>query len=152
AYDAGDSLSQATIAGNTVVLPSGGSGLTLLAGDGGGANEDQIANTLVAYNEIQGSGSGSVQPIAITAVSGRRGGSANSLHGLDILGNDIQFTGEPEPGVPSRGILLGMADGCSGGPGIDCSKNDVASQITIERNSITGPDEGVLVPDACCGG
>jgi subtilisin-like proprotein convertase family protein len=152
ADDVGDSFSQTTIAGNNIVFPSGGSGLTLLAGDGGGADENQIADTLVAYNEIQGSGSGSVQPVAITAVSGRRGGSANGLHGLDILGNEIQFTGEPEPGVPSRGILLGMSDGCSGGPGIDCSMNNVASQITIERNAITGPAEGVLVDDACCGG
>jgi len=152
AYDVADSLSQATIAGNNIVFPSGGSGLTLLVGDGGGADENQIADTLVAYNEIQGSGSGSVQPVAITAVSGRRGGSANGLHGLDILGNEIQFTGEPEPGVPSRAILLVMSDGCSGGPGIDCSKNNVASQITIERNSITGPDEGVLIDDPCCGG
>jgi subtilisin-like proprotein convertase family protein len=148
--DVGDSVSRITVAGNRINFSGGLFGVTFAVGAGGGETQDRLADALVAFNILQGSGGNGG---AINAWSGLQGGTNNTINGLDVLGNDSSYSGTAPPGNPSRGVSIGMSDGCSGaglGQGV-CSKDNSASNISIERNNLQGQVEGILATDACCG-
>ncbi|MHB8643136.1 MAG: proprotein convertase P-domain-containing protein [Gaiellaceae bacterium] len=143
----GDAVNGITVAGNDISI-AGGFGVNLSAGAGGGADQNQVSDALIAYNSIAVNAPG----FAINTVSGLQGGSANVVENATFVGNHIVFSGAVPAGASARGISIVMSDGCTDdGAQRICSKNNVAKSITIEGNLLQGQDQGVLVTDSCCG-
>lgn len=158
---ANEEVQRMTVASNTVQVGTAGTatdtphtvGMELKAGLGGGANDNRLTDVLAAYNDVEVAGGGE----GISGASGQMGGSSNVVQNLDLLGNDIVFSGQPSvrtgPDPRLRAIEFALSDGCSGGPGVGCSAGNVLEDVRIVGNLLEGQSNaGVLASDPCCAG
>lgn len=148
---AGDVVERLTIEGNVIRLAQPGHAMNLTVGEGAGADENRIADVVVAHNTIEVPDFG----FGINTWSGFRGGSANVVEDLRISENTIHFSGSPPVGQTTRGIVLSLSDGCNTegcmGPGTVSPTDNVVRRIEIVGNVIEGSTRGVIAADPCCG-
>jgi subtilisin-like proprotein convertase family protein len=157
---AGDEIQRLTVAGNHIEVNQAGSsntspvpvGIDLKLGLDAGANSNTLSDALVAYNDVEPLGAS----MGIVGVAGQHGGSSNVIDTLTVIGNHIAFSGQPAITAGSqirlRAISFGLSDGCSGGPGVGCSNDDVIRHVQILGNVLTGQSNaGVMAAEPCCG-
>src|ERR1035438_3037185 len=80
----------------------------------------------------------------------------NSLNGVQVIGNQLIMTGPGRYPAEPVGINIANGDAASddGDPSlfpIQYSENDVASNIAILSNTISGANFGIEVQESCCG-
>jgi uncharacterized protein (TIGR03437 family) len=149
----GDTLQHTTIANNNIVLQSpGGEAIQVLAGSGIGCTNNQVLDTLIANNVI----TGTFVESGIHLGNGTGSASKNSLNGVQVIGNQLIMTGPGRYPAEPVGINIANGDGASddGDPSlfpIQYSENDVASNIAILSNTISGANFGIEVQESCCG-
>lgn len=140
-----------SIEGNVIRLTQPGHAMNLTVGEGAGADENRIADVVVANNTIDVPDYG----FGVNTWAGFRGGSANLVENLRISGNTIRFSGSPPVGQTTRGIVLSLSDGCNTegcmGPGTVTPTDNVVRRIEIVGNKIEGSTRGVIASDPCCG-
>jgi uncharacterized protein (TIGR03437 family) len=151
----GDTLQHTTIANNSINIqaPNGG-GIEVGAGGGIASTNDQALDTLIANNSI----SGAPPQFAIRIVAAGDSASANLIDGVQIIANQIQFTGQiPSSSSQPIGIEVLTGDGASDDlqppvlP-VQYSENNIARNIGILSNTIQGSfGNAVFGQAACCG-
>lgn len=149
----GDTLQHTTIANNNIVLQSpGGEGIQVLAGSGIGSTNNQVLDTLIANNVI----TGTLVESGIHLGNGTGSASKNVLNGVQVIGNQLRMTGPGQYPAEPVGIDIANGDAASddGDPSlypIQYSENDVASNIALLSNTISGANFGIEVQESCCG-
>jgi subtilisin-like proprotein convertase family protein len=149
-----DQLNATTVADNDIVIDNTNGAafpIDLTAGDGNGANDNVVSDAVIANNSIEASTSDGLLTNGINLTSGSRGGSKNTVEAVEIIGNHVQFSTNP---IEAKGVTITMSDGCSSsssGVGT-CSENNVAKNLEIVGNSLSGQDAaGIEATEPCCG-
>ena len=131
----GDTFQHTIIANNTIVLPSPNAlGIALGTGDPLGAT-NQALDTLIANNVISAT-------LLSSGIVWEGGASPTLMDGMQIIGNQITATGVES----GHGIVLAVGDAPSDNQQPpQYLEGNIARNIGILANTVTGPGTGILV-------